>query len=369
MALRAESLKDAVYVELVRSLFATGLPSLIMSAAFALTVALIRNAVEDPLLLLIGGSGMLACVVRLTVVFCHRREAFDKALDAARARTLEKRFTLSYLAFALCLGAFGGDVFLLPSPEAHMLTICLLVGYCAGVAAGVGLRPKVAIPAMLLAIGPTITISFLRHEAIYAGMGLIAAAMLAGGVHSVIVRHRITMTEISKRMTFGSIARCDGLTELPNRLALREWFDERINLPPHDESIAVHYLDLDGFKPVNDRYGHLVGDALLQAVAGRLSGALRSGDIAARLGGDEFAILQCGLRHPQESELLVQRIISALDKSFSIDDHEIHISASVGTVVTGDKSSDLEQLLLEADKALYIAKRRRKGLSDEIAAA
>lgn len=369
MSLRAESLKEAVYVELVRSVLATVVPSLIMSASFILAVALILHRFDDMPLRVSGAAGVIASAIRLAVVFRYRREARAAELQATRARVLEKRFALPYLTFALCLGAFGGHVFLRPLPEAHMLAICLLVGYCAGVAAGAGLRPKIAIPAMVLAIGPAIIISFLRHDAIYAGMAVIALALLAGGIHSVLVRHQVTATELSKRMTFGSIARCDGLTELPNRLALREWFDERVTQAAQDGVIAVHYLDLDGFKPVNDRYGHLAGDALLRAVAGRLSNALRTGDIAARLGGDEFAILQFGLSHPRESELLVQRIVSALRQPFSIGDHEIRISASVGTAVTADRSGDLEQLLLEADKALYAAKRGRKGPLGEIAAA
>jgi len=365
----AESLKDTLYIELVRSLFATGTPSLIMSAAFTIAVALIPDIVDDTLLLLIGSGGILASIVRLTVVFGHRREALDPSLNVARCRVLEKRYAISYLAFALMLGAFGGHVFVLPEPKAHMLTICLLVGYCAGVAAGAGLRPKIAIPAMVLAIGPAITISLLRHDAIYAGMGAITAALLAGGINSVLTRHRVTMAEIGKRISFASIARSDGLTELPNRLALREWFDDRVGLAPDGGIIAVHYLDLDGFKPVNDRCGHLVGDALLQAVAGRLSGALRSGDIAARLGGDEFAIIQRGLRHARESELLVHRISAALRRPFRIGEHEIHISASIGTAVTADRRSELEALLREADEALYAAKRKRHGQLATTAAA
>lgn len=368
MSLRAESLKEAVYVELVRSLLATAVPALIMSASFILTVGLILDRFDDMPLRVSGAAGMIASAIRLAVVFRYRREARAVELQAARARVLEKRFAVPYLTFALCLGVFGSHVFLQPLPEAHMLTICLLVGYCAGVAAGTGLRPMIAIPAMVLAIGPAITISFLRHDGIYVGMAVIALALLAGGINSVLGRHRVTATEISKRMTFGSIARSDGLTELPNRLALREAFDERVTRAA-EGATAVHYLDLDGFKPVNDRYGHLVGDALLRAVAGRLSAALRSGDIAARLGGDEFAILQFGLSHPRESELLVQRIVSALRQPFSIGNHEIRISASVGTTVSTDRSSDLEQLLLEADKALYAAKRRRNGPSGGIAVA
>ena len=133
----------------------------------------------------------------------YRREAQDRNLDAARCRVLERRYAISYLAFVLPLGTFGSHIFPLPEPEAHMLTICLLVGYCAGVAVGAGLRPKIAIPAMILALSPAIAISHLRHEAIYVGMGVIAAALLAGGIHSAVSRHRIAKLEIGKRISLG----------------------------------------------------------------------------------------------------------------------------------------------------------------------
>ncbi len=120
---------------------------------------------------------------------------------------------------------------------------------------------------MMIAICPAIAIALLRYDALYAGMGTIAGAMLVGGVHSVFVRHRIACAEISKRLTFRSLSRRDGLTNLPNRLALRECCEERILAAPQDSFTALHYLDLDGFKPVNDQHGHPAGDALLRAVA------------------------------------------------------------------------------------------------------
>jgi len=108
---------------------------------------------------------------------------------------------------------------------------------------------------------------------------------------------------------------------------------------------------------VNDRYGHFTGDAVLTAVAGRLVGAIRNGDIAARLGGDEFAIVQFRLRRAGEAEILVQRIKSAISAPLQIEDYVIHISASVGLATTFDRSCEFGDLLLKADQQLYVAKR------------
>ncbi|MEG3180897.1 GGDEF domain-containing protein [Sphingomonas sp. LT1P40] len=369
MVERAQKLNDVVYVELVRSLFATPLAPLIMSSVFTLAFVLIGTRHLDAVHIATGVAGIAASLARLVTVGWYRREALSDNLAPLRARLIERRFAVTYLAFAACLGVFGARVFTLALPEAHVLAVCVMVGYCAGAAAGVGLRPGIAIPSMLLAIGPTIVIAAIKGDILYLGMSIAAAALLAGGAQNVIARNRTTMAEIGKRVTFASLARQDGLTALPNRLGLREWFEAAFTLGPDTGAIAVHYLDLDGFKPVNDRYGHPVGDALLGAVGERLSDALRPADIAARLGGDEFAIIQSGLRRSEESELLAQRLVATLRRPFTIGGHVIEISTCIGTVIATDRTRDLEQLLMEADQALYRAKRRGRGSVEQSAAA
>ena len=143
-------------------------------------------------------------------------------------------------------------------------------------------------------------------------------------------------------------------------MALREYFDEIVTLVSPQSMIAVHYVDLDGFKPVNDRYGHNVGDAVLAMVGERLSGAVRSGDIVARLGGDEFAVIQFGLRHDAEAEQLAHRVTAAISAPFIIGQETVMISASVGTIITSDGAAGLDQLLSEADAKLYQMKQSRK---------
>jgi diguanylate cyclase (GGDEF)-like protein len=368
MSQRPPQLKDVIYIELVRSLFAPLLPPLIMTFAFVLTVVLVGTRFVDTFLIATGALGITASLARLGTVAWFRREALADALAPARARRIERRFATTYLAFAACLGLFGPYVLRLPDPELHMLVVSLMVGYCAGAAAGVGLRPGIAIPSMALAITPTILTAALSGRPVYVGMSVILAALLAGGSHSVGARNRTTTAEIGQRVTFGSLARQDGLTALPNRLALREWFEAHFSLADGDSAIAVHYLDLDRFKPVNDRHGHPAGDALLAAVGARLSQSLRAGDIAARLGGDEFAVLQLGLRHPGEAELLGQRLVAAIRQPFAIKGEMVEISACVGTAITADRTRDLEQLLMEADQALYRAKRRGDGAIEHYAA-
>jgi diguanylate cyclase (GGDEF)-like protein len=158
------------------------------------------------------------------------------------------------------------------------------------------------------------------------------------------------------------LARRDVLTTLPNRLALREWFDTHIAVGANQQLLAVHCLDLDNFKPVNDVFGHPVGDGLLKAIAMRLTRMLRPGDIAARLGGDEFAVIQRDLRSPEEAAALAQRLRAAIAEPFTIQGHEISVSTCVGFALCRRASADLDQLLSLADEALYTAKNGGTGV-------
>ena len=148
----------------------------------------------------------------------------------------------------------------------------------------------------------------------------------------------------------------DPLTGLPNRVL----FSDRLaqSLRRHrrvPSSLAVLYLDLDGFKPVNDRMGHEHGDALLVAVAQRLQQTLRPGDTVARLGGDEFAVLADPVESSQQVELLAERIVHRIAEPFELAAGTALVSASVGIVVT-QGPADPVVLMRHADQAMYHAK-------------
>jgi diguanylate cyclase (GGDEF)-like protein len=120
--------------------------------------------------------------------------------------------------------------------------------------------------------------------------------------------------------------------------------------------LAVHYIDLDGFKEINDRLGHGVGDELIKKAAERLKGILTGNDILARLGGDEFAIAQIGLTRAHDAEAGAARIVEVLSQPFQLEHHRLWISASVGTTSSSDTSETSERILAKADTALYQAK-------------
>jgi diguanylate cyclase (GGDEF)-like protein len=155
------------------------------------------------------------------------------------------------------------------------------------------------------------------------------------------------------------LARHDLLTNLPNRGLLLDRVEHALQMSRRRGTrIALLFVDLDGFKPVNDRFGHAAGDAVLVDVAGRLTGCVRQSDTVARLGGDEFALLLEDV-HPPEVSSACDRILAALSRGAHVAGHQLALSASVG-VAFGDSSETAESMLRNADLAMYEAKSRGK---------
>ncbi len=157
------------------------------------------------------------------------------------------------------------------------------------------------------------------------------------------------------------LAYYDALTDLPNRALFIDRL--QVNLTSaarHQRSVAVLFVDLDGFKFVNDTLGHRVGDVLLVEAARRQQEVLREADTVARLGGDEFTILLSELASPQTAETVARRVVETLAQPFFIAGQEICISASVGVALSTTDGTNAEKLLRSADAAMYSAKQRGK---------
>ena len=149
----------------------------------------------------------------------------------------------------------------------------------------------------------------------------------------------------------------DMLSGLPNRSLLTDRLNHSIAMAKRNNKLlAFCYLDLDDFKPVNDQYGHHIGDQLLIAFSKRVSKALRAGDTMARLGGDEFAIVLSELSSPYEAEDIIERILEIIKMPFDIASHRIHISCSIGITLYPTDQVDSDTLIRHADQAMYQAK-------------
>jgi diguanylate cyclase (GGDEF)-like protein/PAS domain S-box-containing protein len=171
------------------------------------------------------------------------------------------------------------------------------------------------------------------------------------------VSERTSLEEELKHQAFH-----DALSGLANRALFRDRLEHALARATRSKSsLAVLFLDLDDFKLINDSLGHTTGDALLVAVAGRLSESLRSGDTAARFGGDEFAVLLEETSSPEEACQAAERLISALRAPLVIEDHEIQVCASVGVALSQAGREDPTELMQAADVAMYAAKAHGKG--------
>ncbi|CAM4420830.1 sensor domain-containing diguanylate cyclase [Paenibacillus typhae] len=172
----------------------------------------------------------------------------------------------------------------------------------------------------------------------------------------------LTKTE-SKLSYMSDMAMHDSLTGLPNRAALDEFMAHAVSKTKQNQTtLSILYLDLDGFKRVNDTYGHGTGDVLLQQVAGRLLESTRDHEIVARLGGDEFVvILHTSAGKPmQESEIVATRIINKINLPFLIGGESLHVGCSVGAAVWYPDAGEPAEAMRLADEALYISKRSGK---------
>jgi diguanylate cyclase (GGDEF)-like protein len=190
---------------------------------------------------------------------------------------------------------------------------------------------------------------------------LAAAASLCGligisfGIPAIAwYRRTLEKQKGDRRLRF--LAHHDALTSLSNRAHLIERFDAKLARLSPGDSLAVHFIDLDRFKEVNDTLGHDAGDFVLKTVAKRLRAAVRMDDVVARLGGDEFVVLQTGVTSSAQVEAFADRLSSALTVPIQYREHEMVAAASIGVAVAPADGKDPERLLKCADLALYKGK-------------
>ncbi|ETT50710.1 MULTISPECIES: sensor domain-containing diguanylate cyclase [unclassified Paenibacillus] len=185
-------------------------------------------------------------------------------------------------------------------------------------------------------------------------------AILSASLRSLV--NNLTKTE-TKLSYMSDMALHDKLTGLPNRAALDEFLTHAVSKAKQKRTtLSFLYMDLDGFKKVNDSFGHAVGDALLQEVAFRLMDCTRDNEIVARLGGDEFVIIlnTSAAKPMKEAEVVASRIISKINQPIVIKGEELHVGCSVGAAVWTPDGGDTTLTLRLADEALYISKRSGK---------
>jgi diguanylate cyclase (GGDEF)-like protein/PAS domain S-box-containing protein len=166
-------------------------------------------------------------------------------------------------------------------------------------------------------------------------------------------------TDVTAWKLKAATAEVDFLTGLPNRMLLQDRLRQAIvTAKRHKSQLALLFLDLDGFKHVNDSLGHLIGDKLLQSVAQRLVNCVRASDTVSRQGGDEFVLLLCDLREPQDAAVTAQKLLNTVADPHLIDQHQLYVTTSVGVAVFPQDGEEAGTLIKNADTAMYQAKQK-----------
>lgn len=156
---------------------------------------------------------------------------------------------------------------------------------------------------------------------------------------------------------FEHSAHYDSLTNLPNRLLFKDRLGQSLNKARRNkEGLAIFFIDLDRFKPINDELGHAVGDKVLQAIAQRLTTCVREMDTVARLGGDEFTVIMEGAKQPQSAAILASKINREITRVINVGQHNLTVSASIGISLYPDDGDSIDELLQNADLAMYRVK-------------
>jgi len=176
------------------------------------------------------------------------------------------------------------------------------------------------------------------------------------GTGAVIVFHDVSAAR-SMSLQMSHLAHHDFLTDLPNRMLLNDRLTHAIaSARRYHQKLAVLFLDLDGFKHINDSLGHAIGDKLLKAIGERLLAGVRKSDTVSRLGGDEFVVVLSSIEHSEVAALSATKIIAAAIAPYSIDQQDLHVSVSVGISIYPDDGAEAEALIQNADNAMYHAK-------------
>ncbi|QCK84448.1 GGDEF domain-containing protein [Phreatobacter aquaticus] len=341
---------DDVRVDLLSQMFGS-LPVFIGGICATLLLPVVVNIVSPrPAFLAWLIIELLINISRLVVLVHARRAA---ALGRPTASNLH---VLLSLAWSASVGLGG----LLAIMSGDWMLATLVCVPAAAMVGGICFRnfptPRLASVMMLMSLGPiSLGAALSGHEVM-----IVVAALLPLYIISMTLAayqlNRMLVTSMVAERENGHRARHDDLTGLANRANLTSQMNDRLRRAGRDQSgHAVLYLDLDGFKRVNDTHGHATGDRVLQMVADRLNALVRIGDVTARLGGDEFVVLIDSLTEANAVEF-AERLVTKIARTYDVDGIPCEIGVSVGIACSPQHGTDVRMLLAAADAALYSAK-------------
>ncbi|RYF20910.1 MAG: GGDEF domain-containing protein [Oxalobacteraceae bacterium] len=355
---RRPRISPDVYSALISDLAYSSIPTTIMGLVLVAVGIIAMIDIGNRIFLVPVAAAAVATAGKLIIMRAQRRQMTNGLLMFADASAYQDRHLIVTLVAAGSAAATTTLLFLYPETSWHIVATALLFAYCSGVVGRLSLCPPLALTALTVATSPVIIACGYWNDIPHRITTLMFCVFLLASFETVRHVHHRAARYIATELDMAMLARNDPLTGALNRLGLgRAFRDKAASLG----SLAIHFLDLDGFKAVNDEHGHAAGDRVLVEVACRLT-SLEPGLTVARMGGDEFAVLQYGLGRDEEAVSLAQRIVAIIGKPYEIADREIHIGVSLGFVVAANQGMNLDALLRQADEAAYSAKRAGGGL-------
>jgi diguanylate cyclase (GGDEF)-like protein len=353
---------NEVYVALVSELYEGWVPTAIMGTTFVGIGIFCAFALGESFLLLPTLAGGLLTAVKLALLIASKRGDASLLWDRTDAARWEWAYALTSIGFAAMVAVVAAATFGTPNLSVQMLATGMLFGYCSGVVARTSVRPRIAMAASATAAIPVIMASASFGQPGHWILAGVFAIFLAGSFESILHVHQAASRQIAMRLDMATLARHDPLTGLANRLGLREGFRNLSANGRPVSMVAVYCFDLDRFKPVNDRFGHPTGDALLQILGERIRATIQAGDIAARIGGDEFVLVH-PIQLADEAEMFARRLTRAITAAYDIAGNAIQIGVSLGYATSPPEMRDLDDLIVTADAALYRSKQSGGGIA------
>jgi len=359
---------------LTQSLYAS--PQSLVIGAVTSSVILMLVAVTS------GRPEMLGCALAISLVAGIRIfdvvrprpiVRADRASGCAGGRQ-EVLYRFGALSYSALLGTFG-LLTLIGTQDGvlHLLAVTTAVGYAAGIAGRNAGRPWIALSQLCFAALPLACGLFLTFEPLNAVLAIVIlcfiVAMMDITLQTYGVILRSTVASIEKAALaehHAAVARRDDLTGVANRTAFREAYEAQLlaltsSMASNGRSLAIHWLDLDKFKEINDSFGHLAGNALLSGIARRLDESFGEEGIVARLGGDEFAVVSA-ICDKEEAAVTGRRILDLVEAPIHHEGRKLNVSASIGIAIAPADGTDADTLLKNADLALYRAKDSGRGV-------
>lgn len=361
---------EPVYRELVEGLAANVTPMIILCGLILSTGTYILSLIPDRVMLAATVTGVTASLVRIAMILHHQRHrlAYRNA-SLAIVRRVEAFHAVTAVAVGLSLGFYSAVLFDLPKVAFDLVPVCLAYGYAAGVVSRVSIRPFIAI-STIMSVGIPSAAALALLDTDYRLVAAVYIVFLFAGLQSITFVYETARRAVILRLEMETLAREDPLTGLRNRFGLREAFETMLTKEDAegDRTITVHAFDLDGFKSINDAYGHLAGDRLLALLATRIQGTVPTGTVAARIGGDEFILLQ-----PAGGDAamhLAQAIHHALTRPCDIDcGTPVSVGLSLGYATGILSPTALDELSQRADAQSYAVKRAGGGIRAHVARA